>query len=70
MARPRKFATGLFVLLGSLIGVVVFRRRWARRRERVDLYFGDGSMLSIGDSSAGAERLLPLARNVLASARS
>jgi hypothetical protein len=46
-----------------------FRRGLERRRERVDLYFADGSMLSLSDGSADGARLLPLARDVLRSAR-
>ena len=39
--------------------------RGGRRRERVDLYFADGSMVSLGDGSPEAERLLPVARTTL-----
>jgi hypothetical protein len=45
------------------------RRRAARRRERVDLYFEDGSMVSLAEGQLDAERLLPPAREVLAAAR-
>jgi hypothetical protein len=62
----------LLVLAGFATGVaagtVLYRRGTQSRRERVDLYFDDGSMVSLGDGSAGAERLLPLARSVLAAA--
>ena len=37
--------------------------------ERADLYFEDGSMLSLTNGSPGAERLLPLAREVIRTAR-
>ncbi|MFN2629950.1 MAG: hypothetical protein ABR569_15160 [Gaiellaceae bacterium] len=57
------FATGL------LIGTVFYRRAAAGKRERVDLYFDDGSMVSLGDGSPGAERLLPIARALLVSVR-
>ncbi len=57
------FATGLAA------GTVLYRRSGRARRERVDLYFDDGSMVSLGDGSPGAERLLPLARQILNSAR-
>jgi hypothetical protein len=49
-------------------GAVVWQRRQARR-ERVDLYFADGSMVSLEEGSLDADRLLPLARDVLAAAR-
>ena len=38
-------------------------------RERVDLYFDDGSVVSFASSTDVAARLMPLARRVLASAR-
>jgi hypothetical protein len=57
------FATGLFA------GSVAFRRSFGRRRDRVDVYFDDGSMVSFAEGSAEAESLLPVARTVLAAAR-
>jgi hypothetical protein len=39
-------------------------------RGRVDVYFDDGSFVTFGAGSPEAERLLPLARQVLAAARS
>ena len=41
---------------GSLAGSVLYRRRSARRLERVDLYADDGSMVSLADGSPEAER--------------
>ena len=70
MPRKRKFLTGLLLGTGSLIGAIVYRRRFARRDERVDLYYEDGSMISATEGSPEADRLLPLARDVLAAARS
>jgi hypothetical protein len=57
------FATGL------VVGTFFYRRAAAGKRERVDLYFDDGSMVSLADGSPGAERLLPVARAILGSAR-
>jgi len=57
------FATGLFA------GMLFYRRSAARRRDRLDVYFGDGSMVSFVEGSPEAERLLPLARQALAAAR-
>ncbi len=68
MAR-RRLATGVLLAAGSVAGSLLFRRRAARRRERVDLYYEDGSMVSLQEGSPGAERLLPIARDVLAAAR-
>ena len=47
----------LAVLLGIVGGMLA------------DLYFEDGSMLSLTNGSPGAERLLPLAREILGKAR-
>ena len=66
---PRKLLTGMMLAAGSLAGSVLYRRRAARRLERVDLYAEDGSMASVADGSPDAERLLTLARELLAVAR-
>jgi len=58
------FVTGIFA------GTVVYRRSFARRPERVDVYLDDGSMVSFADGSSEAAALLPLAREALAAARS
>ena len=65
----RRVWTGLLLGAGSIAGLVLMRRRAARRRERVDLYFEDGSMVSLSEGQLDAERLLPPAREVLAAAR-
>jgi hypothetical protein len=52
----------------GLAGFVAWRRR-ARRRDRVDLYLADGSMVSFPRGSVEAGRLLPLAREILAAAQ-
>jgi hypothetical protein len=70
MPRKPRALTALLVAAGALAGAIAYRRRFARREERVDLYYEDGSMVSVGEGSAEAERLLPLARDVLAAARS
>jgi hypothetical protein len=66
--RSRSFLTGFVLAAGSALGAVVYRRR-AKRRDRVELYFGDGTMVSLTDGSAGADRLLAHARELLAAAR-
>jgi hypothetical protein len=54
---------------GLVAGSVAYRRRTARRLERVELYAEDGSMASLTSDSLEAERLLSLARDLLALAR-
>jgi hypothetical protein len=53
---------------GALAGLTLVRRR-GEGRERVDLYFDDGAMVSFASTTSEAARLLPLARRVLASSR-
>lgn len=62
---PRKVVTGFLLAAGSLAGSVLVRRRAARRRERVDLYAEDGTMLSFADGTPEAARLLPIAHTLL-----
>jgi hypothetical protein len=57
------------ILVGVFIGAAFIRRRSAHA-ERADLYFEDGSMLSLSDGSPGTESLLPLARRIIGQARS
>jgi hypothetical protein len=57
------FGTGVFA------GSVLYRRSFGRRREGVDVYFDDGSMVSFADGSPEADVLLPLAREAVAAAR-
>jgi hypothetical protein len=66
---PRRVVTGVLLTAGSLAGSVLYRRRAARRRERVDLYAEDGSMVSVADGAPEAARLLTLARDLLAASR-
>jgi hypothetical protein len=62
---------GFLTLVGlAFAGIVVYRRRFAARRERIDLYYEDGSLVSLDDGSDGAVRLLPLAHDTLRAARS
>lgn len=51
---------------GTFAGSALYRRRSARRLERVELYGEDGSMASLPDGSADCERLLSLTRDLLA----
>lgn len=60
----RSGATLVGVAVGMVAGAAFVRRR-GTLRERVDVYFEDGSMLSLSNGSAEAERLIPLAREIL-----
>ena len=66
MARRRLLA-GLLIT-GSVLATLLYRRRTARRVARVDLYYEDGSMISLEEGAPGAERLLAHARSVLGAA--
>lgn len=55
---------------GAAAGIALWRKRGGAPAERVDLHFEDGSMVSLPAGSKDAERLLRLARDVLAAARS
>jgi hypothetical protein len=60
---------GLLLLAGAIVaGVIVYRRRVASRRERADLYYEDGSMVSLDEGSVQAGRLLSLAYDTLRAA--
>jgi hypothetical protein len=62
----RKVVTGVLLAAGSLAGSVLVRRRAARRQARVDLYAIDGSMHSFTEGTPEADRLLPIASELLA----
>jgi hypothetical protein len=64
MARHRLLAVVLFAA-GLVAGSIAYRRRAARRRERVDLYAGDGAMVSVSDGSPESGRLLAIARELI-----
>jgi hypothetical protein len=64
----RSAAAVVGVASGVIIGAAFVRRR-SIRTERVDLYYDDGSMVSLSNGSADAERLLPLAREILRNSR-
>jgi hypothetical protein len=65
----RRSAAAVLGVVGGLLAGAAFIRRQTAQRERADLYYEDGSMLSLTNGSPGAERLLPLARDVLRKSR-
>ena len=50
---------------GALAGTAVYRHWFGGSRERLEVYFDDGSFVTVGAGSPEAARLLPLARRVL-----
>ena len=64
MARRKLAAIALAT--GSVLGTVVMRRRRRIHQTRVDLYFEDGSMLSLPDDAPETAAILPLAQAILA----
>ena len=54
---------------GALAGSAAYRRWFGGSRERLDVYFDDGSFVTFGAGSSEADRLLPLAEQVLTAAR-
>jgi hypothetical protein len=65
----RRSAAALLGVAGGLLAGAAFIRRRGIRQERVDLYYEDGSMVSLTNGSPDAARLLPLAREILQRAR-
>ncbi len=58
------------LVAGSATGLALWRRSSARKgRERVELYFSDGSMVSFSEDSTEAANLIPLARQVIVTTR-
>jgi hypothetical protein len=66
-------ARSVVATLGLVAGAVASGAYWLRHtgvpREHVDLYFADGSMVSFVPGSPEGDKLLPIARRVLAAAR-
>jgi hypothetical protein len=61
---------GVLAGAAAIAGAIVFVRTKATvDREHVDVYFADGSMVSLDPGSAHGDRLLPLARRAIAAAR-
>ncbi len=65
----RRSAAAILGIVGGMVAGAAFIRRQAAQRDRVDLYYADGSMLSLMNGAPGADRLLPLARDILRTAR-
>ncbi len=66
--KRKAFAVAGFAS-GALAGTAAYRRWFGGRRERLEVYFDDGSFVTFGAGSPESARLLPLARQVLLAAR-
>jgi hypothetical protein len=66
MARRRLLILGAGI--GALLGVGLFGRLF-RKRDRLDLYFEDGSMVSFAGGSPEAALVMPYAREALRAAQ-
>jgi len=63
----KRKAVALAGFTSGALAVTAAYRHWSgRSRERLDVYFDDGSFVTFGAGSPEAARLLPLARQVLA----
>jgi hypothetical protein len=64
----KKIAAGALLVVGSLGGARVLRRRGTRRL-RLDVYYDDGAMLSLAGTTPEAEPVLARAREALQAAQ-
>ena len=62
----RRTLVALAIALGSIAGALLFRRRAAARTERAVLHYDDGSLVTLEAGAPQADRLLGIARDVLA----
>lgn len=62
----RVLLTLAWLVGGGIAAGAVYKRWFPNRRDRLNVYFDDGSFVTYEEGSAEAERLLPLARQVLA----
>lgn len=62
----RRGRLALAVLVVGIAVGVAYERWVANRRDRLDVYFDDGSFVTYVEGSSEADQLLPLARQVLA----
>ena len=67
--RARSLVASLGLLAGAAAAGAYWLRHTGAPREHVDIYFADGSMVSFVPGTPEGEKLLPIARRVLAAAR-
>ena len=68
--RTRRALAVAGAAVASAVGAVALRRRSGRSRDRLELYFEDGSLLTIAQGAPEADQLLLHARELLAAAQS
>jgi hypothetical protein len=64
----RRSVAAVLGVAGGMVAVSAFVRRHSAAREHVDLYYEDGSMISLTVESADARRLIPVAQDILRAA--
>jgi hypothetical protein len=64
----RRSALAFGAAIGTLLGIGLYDR-FFRRDQRLDLYFEDGSMVSVAGGSPEAAKVLPYAREALRAAQ-
>lgn len=69
MGKRRGITTALALTAGSAAAAFIIRKRQDRRRPHVGLYFEDGSMISLPESSPQAGTLIDLGREAVAAVR-
>ena len=68
--RTRKALAVAGAAVASVVGAVALRRRSGRSRDQLELYFEDGSLVTIAQGAPEADPLLLHARELLAAAQS
>ena len=63
--RRRSVAAATALMLGSVAASLIVRRRNRRVQTRIDLYFEDGSMVSLPESTPQVSGLLSLGEEAL-----
>lgn len=70
MSKRKSIAAALILTAGSAAAAMMIRRRQDKRKPHVGLYFEDGSMVSLPETSPQASSLVELGREALSVARS
>jgi cell division septation protein DedD len=68
--RARSVLTVAGAAVATAAGAILLQRRVSGRKERVELFFEGGALVSLAQGEPGADRLLAHARELLTAARS